>query len=286
MSLGSLGSSSLSFASFGQMPSRRQFLIGSFAGFSLAPYRSGFAASPAPAKPDPGAVVVRSFNLLKQARYEDYAAALHPESLKKMRMLLTRFVDFNVARDNSTALLEVFGDAPSLEAIRAMNDAQFLGAFLRGSFGLSEEKVSSIFAGTYVPAGHSRSGDEIYVVVKGTSEGKRWIGAQPLRLNGSLWRPLIFPEVDEGIAIRIANMDAGFLGAGNVPEKKKLPVVVGHVMDGADFAWVVMRMTILVGNYSAHKYRIAPMTQDQPGWSLLWRRDYTGLSRILQANSK
>jgi hypothetical protein len=152
----------------------------------------------------PEAVVEKALKALKEDRLEDFAGAMHPEALKRLKALLTTVVEAAAKEGQSKQVLRLFDGVASADALKKLDDVQFFVRFLRGVTRLKPELKQALGGAEARVLGHVMEGkDTAHVVYRMTVSvgGAKMtkMDVTSLRKSEVGWRMLLSTEL-EGIA--------------------------------------------------------------------------------------
>ena len=120
---------------------------------------------PAPRRETPEAVAKDALAALKENRVADFAKAMHPDALKRLKETLLSVVDVAEEKGKVDEALSLFKDARTVDELRQLDDAAFFTAFLEGMMRL-QPKMREAFRGTTLDViGHVPEGPDVAHVV-------------------------------------------------------------------------------------------------------------------------
>lgn len=248
--------------------------------------RTAQAQAPAPAPGTPAAAAQKTLLALKQGRLEDFTASMHPEALESFRAMLLPVVEGAAKEGKQAEVLPLFVGAADVEALKKLGPSEFYVAFLRGT--LEKMEVLSTLAGAnHRMLGHVMEGPVAHVVYRMSMRLDQRDIVLPsvisLKKNGAEWAALLTGEVEGMAQILKQRLD----NPGQIPDlssAKVQPEILGHVPDGKQSAYVVVRWITTLGSARTTKTSAHQLQPKDAGWKLLIKGDRAALQQHFEKN--
>lgn len=234
----------------------------------------------------PEEVVRKATDSLNQGREEEFARAMHPAELRRLREALSTIVD-EAARDGKAdQVLRIFPGVKSVEQLKELDDMAFFTAYLRAITG-HDPAVKKALAKTKVEVlGHVAEGkDTTHVVYRSIMKGKGdddaffRIMVVSLRKDGPRWAMLLSGDAEATMAA----MKQRFAANPAVPDLRATKIqLIGQLLEGKDRAYVVYRTITPLGDTPLKKVSVMTIDKEEPGWAVVRSGDSDAIARLIK----
>lgn len=107
----------------------------------------------------------QALDALKEDRLDDFAKAMHPDALKRLKTLLVSIVDGAASQGQERQVLVLFSGVSTADDLKKLDDVQFFVAFYRGLVRLRPEMKQALGGADVQILGHVLEGQDTAHVV-------------------------------------------------------------------------------------------------------------------------
>jgi hypothetical protein len=214
------------------------------------------------------AVVRKAIDAANGNRLGDFAAAMHPDALKKFRDLMSLVIDEAEKHGNAGQVLPVFPGVKNLDDVKKLSDRKLFAAFVGGVTALKPELKKALAGAQVRVLGHITEGKGLTYVIyrmKMNVDGSDFTvtNVASLRPDGTRWALLLNGDTEATLLL----LKQAVAGSPVIPDFASTKVQpLGHILEEGDKAHIVYRATNRIADTTASKLNVLTVAKDEPGF--------------------
>lgn len=249
---------------------RSLILVATFAFVLLILQMSARAVAAAPGPEDVARAALKS---IKEDRIEDFARAMHPESLIQLKTTLVTILDGAAKAGLENEILPLFAGAKTVNDVKALDEVSFMAAYLRAMSQQIPGLKETLKKMDMQVVGHINEGKEkVYVVYRsqqrGDEAGATAMKVIGLRKNGPGWGMILGDDI-EVILLMLKQKVEGKGAMPNFNLAASQVELLGQVLEGRDKAHHVFRLTTPVNDSKVSKVSVLSVSKTDPEWAVM-----------------